>query len=217
MDEAMKRILNILLIILGCIALLVLLVFIFLCLKYLINQYLTPNSNANWIGFIGNIFGAILSGCITLLIFILTMRRNRKIDDKKKIEAIRPFLTIGTYIKRPDGITPKKFVYIKNIGLNSAIKILCPLNIRFNKNENCIETLIINNKPFEGELYPIGSLAINDTIEIKYDQFEKEFLTGDSIEFLFYFFDLYNNKYEQFVTLTKDGVATGHSIPQLFK
>ena len=190
-------------------------ILIYLSLLQFFKQIKIHSEVDAWIGFIGNVVGAIMSGVITFFVFYATMHRNRKIEDKRKIEDIRPFIIMEKKNERVivGGVSKiKEYMCIKNIGLNSAVNITCDKDILLS--EKFIKSFFgdtVNNE------YLIGSLSINSYIEFDFKIFKDSFLQNESNDFTFFYSDLRYYQYRQKIYLTDKGFALHQSIPELLK
>lgn len=170
------------------------------------NIIFSNNNIAVWIAFFGNIISVILSGIITIIVFFSTMRHNRKIEEKKRIESMMPFLTMDRFVDRhPDSnekIAENVYLTIKNIGLNSAIEITSNLGLSVwdQKNEN--------------NQYEIPPLAVNTEHKYPGEYILSRISDKEYLEFHYLFKDILGNKYRQSIKINKYGFVVNNTPPQ---
>lgn len=86
----------------------------------------TTFASSDILNFWGIIIGAIISALITITVFILTMRHNRRVQENKRREELMPFLTFNMITKRireNSVVLNINYLSLRNIGLNSAVEL----------------------------------------------------------------------------------------------
>ena len=144
------------------------------------NSFPSNLDNANWAGFLGSFWGAIIGAGCTWWAVVMQKRYadEQRCDDA--IVGIRPYIVAVNPIYTKSSKEIELFFDVQNIGLNSA----CDIEIyarNYDRNDELIE---IDSGKY--------CLTVNSSVSVK-----PKFNFADTIYYEFHYYDLKSNHYCQ--------------------